>query len=272
MPSPNTITGFYSFTPTTLIRSSQVNNNFSLFRGNLMPIDASAASFANSAYDLGSESYFWKNIHQNIGTYIAQSTPSINPSTTTVYKLYFKSDGNLYKLNYAGSETQLNGGGGGGGANSLVWYEDEEAPPLNTINRMQVYSFAYASGHALYAEYTVPDSYIIGNPIVYKGKMYSANSSNTFLLQTTATLIRNNTDVVTSTTNQRTSTNSAITASGANQDKTQQVDFDITDGTGNINGVSVSPGDTILIKLFRGSDTATGAVGFLPKQGEVTLS
>jgi hypothetical protein len=39
---------------------------------------------------------------------VAQSTPSGNPGTTTAYKMYFKSDGNLYKLNSTGTETQLN--------------------------------------------------------------------------------------------------------------------------------------------------------------------
>lgn len=73
-----------------------------------MPIDASAASFASNTYDLGSESFQWRVSYNNINQYVAQSTPSSNPSTTTAYKMYFKSDGNLYKLNSTGTETQLN--------------------------------------------------------------------------------------------------------------------------------------------------------------------
>lgn len=163
-----------------------------------------------------------------------------------------------------------NGGGSGSGA-VLEWFEDENSPALNTINRMQVYSFGYALDQSLYAEYTVPTDYVVGSQIVYKGKIYSASSSNTFLISTQSTLIRSS-DTVSTTTNQRTSTNSAITASGANQDKIQQVSFDLTDSVGAINSVAVNAGDTILIRLFRGTDTATGAVGFLPKQGEVRFT
>lgn len=73
-----------------------------------MPIDASAASFASNTYDLGSESFQWRISYNNINQYVAQSTPASNPGTTTAYKMYFKSDGNLYKLNSVGTETQLN--------------------------------------------------------------------------------------------------------------------------------------------------------------------
>lgn len=66
MPSPNTITAFHDFTPNTLIRSSQVDNNFNLFRGHLMPIDGSAASFADNTYDLGSDSFSWRKVYSPI--------------------------------------------------------------------------------------------------------------------------------------------------------------------------------------------------------------
>jgi len=60
MPASQTITAFYSFTPSTAILSAQVNNNFSLMRGHFLPIDGSASSFANNTYDLGSSSFQWR--------------------------------------------------------------------------------------------------------------------------------------------------------------------------------------------------------------------
>lgn len=163
--------------------------------------------------------------------------------------------------------------GSGGGGSSILWYEDENAPSLATINRMQVYSFGQGQGQTIYTEYKVPTSYAIGRPITLKVNHYSADTSGTFLLQTVTTLIRNATDIVSSTTNQRTSTNSAITASGANQNEIQTAICDLTSSTGTINSVAVSPGDTLLIALTRDvGDTAVGQVGFLHKQCEVITS
>lgn len=204
----------------------------------------------------------------DVMTIDGQASAPANPAAG-FYKVYVKDDGLAYLLNSSGIEAGL---GSGGGGIVLDWFEDEEAPPVSTLNRMQAYSFEDASGHALYAEFTIPTSYAPGTQISYKGKIYSADSSNTFLMQTVSTLIRTNNDLVTSTTNQRTSTNAAITASGANQNTLQQVTFDLTSSTGQINGVSIAAGDTILVKLVRGTGTATGNVAFLPKQGEVKVS
>lgn len=162
-------------------------------------------------------------------------------------------------------------GSAGGGA-PILWYEDENAPALSTINRSQVYSFGSGLSQALWSELKIPSSYSSGRPVTLKINHYSADTSGTFLLQSVSTLLRNNNDVVSSTTNQRTSTNSAITASGSNQNKIQTASLDLTSSTGQINGVSVAAGDTILIQLTRGSDSAAGNIGFLPKQSEVLFS
>ena len=111
MPSSATITAFYEFTPGSLIRSARVNTNFSNFRGHFVPVAVDTATAASTlTYDLGADDHSWMNGYVGVWAAYAQSTPAINPGTTTLYKAYFKSDGNLYKLNSAGTETQLNGG------------------------------------------------------------------------------------------------------------------------------------------------------------------
>lgn len=63
MPSSATITSFYNFSANTKARASQVNNNFDVFRGHIIPVDPNTATSANNTYDLGSNSYLWANIY-----------------------------------------------------------------------------------------------------------------------------------------------------------------------------------------------------------------
>jgi hypothetical protein len=91
-------------------------------------------------------------------------------------------------------------------------------------------------------------------------------------MRTVATLIRVATDPVSSTTNQRTSTNAAITLSGATQDEAQLLDFDLSSATGQINSVAVSANDLILVRLFRDTDTATGDSKMPVYGAEVTFA
>jgi hypothetical protein len=61
MPSTDTITTFYSFTARTQIKSAEMNNNFSAFRGHLIAVDGSLSALAvSNSYDLGSSSRYWR--------------------------------------------------------------------------------------------------------------------------------------------------------------------------------------------------------------------
>lgn len=61
MPSSATITAFYNFTANTKARATQVNTNFSNFRGHLVAIDPNTATAATTeTYDLGSSEYRWR--------------------------------------------------------------------------------------------------------------------------------------------------------------------------------------------------------------------
>lgn len=60
MPSSATITAYYSFQANTKARSSQVNANFALYRGHIIPIEPLTATGSNLNYDLGSTEYRWR--------------------------------------------------------------------------------------------------------------------------------------------------------------------------------------------------------------------
>lgn len=173
------------------------------------------------------------------------------------------------------SRWQVVGGSGGsssGGGGSLEWQENVGNAPTATIESF-VSSYLYASAQAqeLYALVKVPNSYTSGRQISMKMSFYSPDSTGNALLQTVTTLIRKTTDVITSTTNQRTSTNSAVTLGGGTVNIPQEVTFDLTSSTGQINAVAVSAGDLIIVKLTRGTDTATSDLRALVFGAEVVV-
>ena len=111
MPSTNTITAgaFNVFVPRQLIASSDINENFGLFRGHLSPVDPNTITSADSTYDLGAVDNRWKNMYGNVAVLTQQSTPAANP-TTGQYKVYMKSDGIMYRLNSSGVEAAVTTG------------------------------------------------------------------------------------------------------------------------------------------------------------------
>jgi hypothetical protein len=60
MPLAATITAFYNFSANTKARASQVNANFDVFRGHIIPIDPNTITAIGNTYDLGSAEYYWR--------------------------------------------------------------------------------------------------------------------------------------------------------------------------------------------------------------------
>lgn len=184
----------------------------------------------------------------------------------------------------SGQVLTANGSGGtlwqfasGGGGGSLEWLESSNAPTPNVDNTssgvpIRIYQYQSGLGQALYAAVKVPTAYIAGNQIKLKCEFYSPDNSGTALMQTIATLIRAGTDAISSTTNQRTSTNSAVTLGAGTVSIPQTTVFDLTDTAGKINSVSVSPGDLLLVELTRGTDTGASDLKVPVYGAEVTLS
>lgn len=65
MPSGLTITStdFTSFVTNTVIDPSEVNNNFSTYRGHLLPVDLTASSAVNQSFYIGSPEYRYRGVH-----------------------------------------------------------------------------------------------------------------------------------------------------------------------------------------------------------------
>jgi len=171
---------------------------------------------------------------------------------------------------YKGGAWGALGGGGGGGA-GFQWKEISGTAPVKTETSGEItYQFGATLAQELYASIKVPQSYSAGAQISLYVSGYSASASNTILLQTQSTLIRQNTDAWTSTTNQRTSTNSALTNASAN--RLREFICDLTDSSGQINSTAVAAGDVIKIRLYRGTDSDTADINMIPNSTDVKFS
>ena len=153
------------------------------------------------------------------------------------------------------------------GVYGLQWIEDVNSALSGIEYNNKVYLFQSGGGQDLYALFKVPDTYNVGNVITMRGKIYTPDSSGTGLISTQTTLFGNTTDISTST-NQYTSTNSAVTFTVSNVPKS--IVWNLTDSLGKINSVAVAVGDLIKIRLFRNTDSATSDIRVLVNAIEVT--
>lgn len=181
----------------------------------------------------------------------------------------FNSTLGVYEGYKSGAWSSLGSAGGGG---SLQWVESDNAPSP-TIDSMGNRTFSFEAGLAqtLYTAIKVPKSYTAGSPIKLLVPFYHPDASGTCLFQTVATLIRPGTSAYNSTTNQRTSTNSAVSLGAGTQNIPQMVEFDISSSSGQINGQAIAADDIIYIALSRGTDTATSNAELLAYIAELTF-
>lgn len=154
--------------------------------------------------------------------------------------------------------------GTGGAMNSpggLHWTADgvSDGAVTGVTSNCRVAFFPNGATVRMVGTFQVPNGYVAGRQIQLYASFFTADSSGNMLMRTTATLVRQNTDAISSTTNQRASTNAQLTNTVANAPR--RVLFDLTDATGNINAVAVSPGDLIHVEVTRayGSESVPGA-------------
>lgn len=147
MPSSATITAFYNFAALTTIKSSEVNSNFSNYRGHIVPIDPNTSTAAvNVTYDLGASDHAWRNVYTK-GLHVFGAATGDTPPAG-FYNVYVKStDGKAYKKDSSGLESQLGGG-------ALVASGTPAAP--NTITAAGGIGYTFSSGERQI-------SYVIGD-------------------------------------------------------------------------------------------------------------
>lgn len=200
-----------------------------------------------------------------------KAPPSLAANYTLTLPVDDGASGQSLTTNGSGILSWASASGGGGGG-SLIWIEDANAPLAAVENFMRVYQYQSGLGQDLYTVLKVPATYTPGAQIKMRTFWYSPDASGTALIQTVSTLIRAGVDLITSTANQRTSTNAAVTQSGATQNIPQGVLLDITSTIGEINAVAVSAGDIIVVSLTRGTDTGASDLSVLVNCAEVSFT
>lgn len=163
---------------------------------------------------------------------------------------------------------------GGGGGLVLTWCNDGDlAWSEQTLFGQKVYGASPSAAlgdQKLWTSFKLPSTYAAGTQVKIKGKIFSDSTSGTGHIKTVAYLIRQGTDSLTSTSNSRTSTNSAQSISNTNREYV--VDWDISHTDGTINSVALSANDTILIYLSRETgDGNTSEIFFMPNTSEVII-
>lgn len=148
-------------------------------------------------------------------------------------------------------------GSGGGGVSdkslSLNWSKSGNISPLQSfVDGMSVEDFSNEESQEVYAVFKVPDSFLGGSQISLKGlSFFTPLTAGNVLFKAQTTLIKSGSTVIGTYTNQRTTTNTQVAVAGVSNRVTNVGDLDITDGTGQINGVGVASGDTVRVRLYR---------------------
>ena len=156
-------------------------------------------------------------------------------------------------------KSSAGGGGAGGGIPVEFLFGSGLNSPVSSIaDEEEVLEFEENLNQEVAFSFRVPDGYIAGSQIVLKGTFKTPLTTGNILFNAVSTLRRTGTDPSDDTTNQHSSTNSAITVNGTANVITE-VSIDLTDVDGLINSVAVSAGDRIAVKLKRdSSDTGVG--------------
>lgn len=164
--------------------------------------------------------------------------------------------------------TELSGSGGGGGGGALRLIAGPNAPILIFEDEIEKYEYTPGLGQALYLAIKIPSTYTPGTPVSLKILWECASTSGNALINAVSTLIRSEVDVISSTTNQHTSTNAAITMAAGSANEPQVVTLDLAP-LGEVNSVAISPNDLLKVKIQESSSTVADNIKFIPDAIEV---
>lgn len=171
------------------------------------------------------------------------------------------------------------GASGGGGGGSLTWIEPNDGTSPMPVVEDGALKYSFEQNQKLYCAIRVPQSYIAGTQLFMYLAWQTSASSGTLQMNTIATLVRMGTtsgpgtDNFSSTTNQYTDTGTGFALDGTYPSKVCGQVCDLTNSSGQINGVSVAPGDLILVQLKRKStDTAANDIKVAVHATEVKFS
>jgi hypothetical protein len=178
---------------------------------------------------------------------------------------FFDSTAKSFKVYDAGTWRTVGGSGGGGGS-SLKWVKSgTTSPETYLVDGFELESFYDTETMEIYTSITVPSSYQAGVQIkMVSGAFFCSSAAGNVFFKTQTALLRDASTVLGTYSNIHTSTNSQVTLSVSNQLKAIG-DLQLTDASGQINGVAVAAGDKLRIRLYRdvASETSSATTAHL---------
>jgi len=193
------------------------------------------------------------------------------PSSPVVSQVYFDTTLGLLRI-YNGTSFITIGVVSPAAGVALTWFQAADGPRESEENDQKVYVYEAGRSQDLVMFFKVPSNYAAGDQIDLLIGLYSATADGAATIQMDAisTLIRADTDAISSTTLQHTKNATAITVtSTASQFRTTTVV--IADSNGQIASTAVAAGSLIKIQLRRGTDTDTADIKMIPNYTEITL-
>lgn len=148
-----------------------------------------------------------------------------------------------------GDWQELSGGGGGAGGGASRWLPTPGSEPLRQIEYgLEPFIFGSGLGQEITRGYAVPPGRKIGKPLslVVRNYCHELTSDNR-VIRLVSTLIKAG-GYLSDTTNQHTSD---ITLSSGTVNRPDESTHEVTDSSGQINGVDVEAGDMILMSITR---------------------
>lgn len=192
--------------------------------------------------------------------------------SSTLAKLPIGTDGQVLTASGSGfpAWSDAQGGGGGGG---IEWFADTTQSAIEDYEfGLKVWKFPDGAVYITQCRVIVPDSYVPGNQITMKVGVYSPSTSNNIAPYTNTYLVRPGVDAVNSTTNLHQGTD--LISNGSPANRLADGEFELTDASGLINGVAVSPGDMLRIQFSRDytTDTDTADMRMIPGTERLSFS
>lgn len=215
MPATTTVTSFVTMVAGTKARASDVNTNFSNFRGHILPINSDTQTSSHNTHDLGATDHYWRRLY--IGT-----APFINGA----------------QLGRIAIETLMDG------SVPTILLEDS-----SWLTRT---SFPHNDDTGIRFQFRVPDEYGVGNRMSINLIAYGETGGSHVTLESVSALFKDNASdaSLTSPANVLTSTSNILVPTTAGLSFTN-TSLRITDSTGKINSITVTAGDLIAVSLRR---------------------
>jgi hypothetical protein len=148
---------------------------------------------------------------------------------------------------------------GASGASALVWRVMSNAPTEADFASVEVFAFDYQSVQEIWGGLTVPASYALGAQIkLVGGKFATPATTGKVKFKCSTYLERAGSSVAGTLGTAHDSVNVEVSAPATPSQWTAIGDIDLTDSSGQVNGVAVAAGDKLTIKLIR--DTGNESV------------